>query len=114
VWALVLRTAAPLFRVGNPTHDTGGPRRAIISGCRYQPAFGEIDAMCRLLGYHGEPIMIETLVASPYHSLIKQLQHAAEGKTVANGDGFGVGCCGERTDPGLYRELRPAWSDENL
>jgi predicted glutamine amidotransferase len=70
--------------------------------------------MCRFLAYHGEPIMIEALVASPSHSLIKQSQHAAEGKTETNGDGFGVGWYGERAEPGLYRELRPAWSDENL
>lgn len=47
--------------------------------------------MCRFLAYHGEPIMIETLVASPSHSLIKQSQHAAESKSETNGDGFGVG-----------------------
>jgi glutamine amidotransferase len=70
--------------------------------------------MCRFLAYHGEPIMIETLVASPSHSLIKQSQHAAESKSETNGDGFGVGWYGERAEPGLYRELRPAWSDENL
>ena len=31
-----------------------------------------------------------------------------------NGDGFGLGWYGERPEPGLYREVRPAWSDENL
>ena len=31
-----------------------------------------------------------------------------------NGDGFGLGWYGERDEPGLYREVRPAWSDENL
>ena len=55
-----------------------------------------------------------SLVASPSHSLIKQSQHAVESKTQTNGDGFGVGGYGERPEPGLYRELRPAWSDENL
>ena len=70
--------------------------------------------MCRFLAYHGEPILIEALVASPSHSLIKQSQHAVESKTETNGDGFGVGWYGERPEPGLYRELRPAWSDENL
>ncbi|HLB98226.1 MAG TPA: class II glutamine amidotransferase [Acetobacteraceae bacterium] len=70
--------------------------------------------MCRFLAYHGEPILLEELIASPSHSLIKQSQHAAEGKTETNGDGFGVGWYGERPEPGLYRELRPAWSDENL
>jgi len=70
--------------------------------------------MCRFLAYHGEPILLEALVASPSHSLIKQSQHAVESKTETNGDGFGVGWYGERAEPGLYRELRPAWSDENL
>ena len=31
-----------------------------------------------------------------------------------NGDGFGIGWYGDRETPGLYREVRPAWSDENL
>ena len=31
-----------------------------------------------------------------------------------NGDGFGLGWYGEHPEPGLYREVRPAWSDENL
>lgn len=70
--------------------------------------------MCRFLAYRGEPILLETLVAAPCHSLIHQSLHAAEGKTETNGDGFGIGWYGEREEPGLYRELRPAWSDENL
>ena len=70
--------------------------------------------MCRFLAYHGEPILLETLIAAPCHSLIHQSLHATEGKTETNGDGFGVGWYGERETPGLYREVRPAWSDENL
>ena len=70
--------------------------------------------MCRFLAYHGEPILLETLITAPCHSLIHQSLHAAEGKTETNGDGFGVGWYGERPMPGLYREVRPAWSDENL
>jgi predicted glutamine amidotransferase len=73
-----------------------------------------MGTMCRFLAYHGEPILLEELIASPSHSLIKQSQHPAEGKTKTNGDGFGVGWYGERPEPGLYRELRPAWLDENL
>jgi glutamine amidotransferase len=70
--------------------------------------------MCRFLAFQGEPILMETLVAAPCHSLIHQSLHANEAKTETNGDGFGVGWYGERETPGLYRELRPAWSDENL
>ena len=47
-------------------------------------------------------------------SLVHQSLHAAEAKTGTNGDGFGIGWYGERSEPGLYREIRPAWSDENL
>jgi len=70
--------------------------------------------MCRFLAYRGEPVLLETLVAAPAHSLIHQSLHATESKTETNGDGFGIGWYGERPYPGLYREVRPAWSDENL
>ena len=70
--------------------------------------------MCRFLAYQGEPILLDTLVTAPCHSLIHQSLHAEEGKTETNGDGFGLGWYGEREVPGLYREVRPAWSDENL
>jgi glutamine amidotransferase len=70
--------------------------------------------MCRLLAYLGKPILIEDLVALPEHSLVHQSREAHEAKTVTNGDGFGLGWYGERLNPGLYREITPAWSDENL
>jgi hypothetical protein len=70
--------------------------------------------MCRFLAYHGAPIYLEDMIASPSHSLIAQSLHASEGKTEINGDGFGLGWYGEREYPGLFRDLRPAWSDENL
>jgi glutamine amidotransferase len=70
--------------------------------------------MCRFLAYRGAPVLLESLVAAPSHSLIHQSLHATEAKTETNGDGFGVGWYGERVEPGLYREVCPAWSDENL
>src|SRR5882672_7060519 len=70
--------------------------------------------MCRFIAYHGEPILLEDLIASPSHSLIKQSIHATESRSETNGDGFGLGWYGERERPGLYREVSPAWSDENL
>jgi glutamine amidotransferase len=70
--------------------------------------------MCRFLAYQGQPVFMEALVASPCHSLIHQSMHAEEAKTVTNGDGFGLGWYGDRVEPGVYREIRPAWSDENL
>jgi predicted glutamine amidotransferase len=70
--------------------------------------------MCRFLAYQGEPVFLASLVCAPAHSLVHQSLHAAEAKTGTNGDGFGLGWYGERAEPGLYREVRPAWSDENL
>ena len=70
--------------------------------------------MCRWIAYKGAPIFIEDLVTKPAHSLVRQSLHAAEAKTGTNGDGFGVGWYGELQVPGVYRELRPAWSDDNL
>jgi predicted glutamine amidotransferase len=70
--------------------------------------------MCRWVAYRGEPIYMEEVVTKPCHSLIHQSIQATEAKTGTNGDGFGIGWYGERTTPGAYRELRPAWSDENL
>jgi predicted glutamine amidotransferase len=77
------------------------------------PARGD-EPMCRWVAYRGEPIYMEDVVTKPCHSLIHQSMQATEAKTVTNGDGFGVGWYGERSTPGVYRELRPAWSDENL
>lgn len=70
--------------------------------------------MCRFLAYLGEPTYLENLVCKPRHSLVRQSLNAVEAKTVTNGDGFGVGWYGEREAPGVYREVMPAWSDENL
>ena len=70
--------------------------------------------MCRFLAYRGAPILLEDLVAAPTHSLIDQSLRATEARTTTNGDGFGLGWYGERDTPGLYREVHPAWSDENL
>lgn len=70
--------------------------------------------MCRWIAYSGEPIFIEDFVTVPKQSLVVQSQASREAKSVVNGDGFGIGWYGEREEPGVFRDLRPAWSDENL
>ena len=70
--------------------------------------------MCRFLAYLGESIFLDELVCKPQHSLVRQSLRAEEAKAVTNGDGFGIGWYGERSSPGVYREVMPAWSDENL
>lgn len=70
--------------------------------------------MCRFLAYLGAPIFLDELVYTPAHSLIHQSLHATEAKTETNGDGFGLGWYGDRSEPGIYHEVLPAWSDQNL
>lgn len=76
--------------------------------------------MCRWLAYMGPPIFLDTLLIKPQHSLIDQSLHAqlnyipGVGNLTTNGDGFGIGWYGERPRPGRFRDIRPAWNDENL
>src|SRR5437764_5779327 len=70
--------------------------------------------MCRWIAYRGETIALEHYVTAPSHSLIEQSMRALESLSGINGDGFGLGWYAGHEEPGLYREVRPAWSDENL
>jgi predicted glutamine amidotransferase len=70
--------------------------------------------MCRWAAYTGAPIFLEEIVSLPGHSLIAQSHRATECKTAINADGFGLAWYGERVEPGLYRDVYPAWSDPNL
>ncbi len=81
--------------------------------------------MCRWLAYSGPDVYLDTLLIKPEHSLLMQSRFARQnyvtglpefpdGAFPTNGDGFGIGWYGEKPRPGLYRELRPAWSDENF
>ena len=70
--------------------------------------------MCRWAAYRGAPIPLEQIVSAPGHSLIEQSHHATQAKTATNGDGFGIAWYGEHREPGLYRDVLPAWSDCNL
>lgn len=70
--------------------------------------------MCRLAAYSGPPIPLENIIIRPRHSLLEQSQHAAEAKLAVNGDGFGVAWYGESEQPGIYKDVLPAWADANL
>ncbi|MGD9917850.1 MAG: class II glutamine amidotransferase [Paenirhodobacter sp.] len=70
--------------------------------------------MCRWAAYIGQPIFLEDIVSKPGHSLIHQSQCATQCHTAINADGFGIAWYGERPEPGLYRDVMPAWSDPNL
>jgi len=71
--------------------------------------------MCRIAAYQGPAIPLENIVVRPTHSLLCQSQHATEAKLAVNGDGFGISWYQDGiTQPGLYRDVLPAWADGNL
>jgi predicted glutamine amidotransferase len=70
--------------------------------------------MCRWAAYIGAPIFLEEIVSRPGHSLIHQSHCATQCHTAINADGFGIAWYGDRAEPGLYRDVLPAWSDPNL
>ncbi|WP_432057916.1 class II glutamine amidotransferase [Streptomyces sp. bgisy022] len=71
--------------------------------------------MCRWLAYSGTPILLDSILYRPAHSLIDQSLHAKMGVETTNGDGFGVGWYGEGNGtPAVLREIGPAWSNRNL
>lgn len=70
--------------------------------------------MCRIAAYSGPDIALEDIIVRPPHSLLTQSQHATEAKLAVNGDGFGIAWYGQPSQPGLYRDVLPAWADGNL
>ena len=70
--------------------------------------------MCRWIAYLGAPVYLEQFLVEPRRSLVAQARRCREALTQTNGDGFGVGWYGSRERPGVYRDIRPAWGDENL
>jgi len=70
--------------------------------------------MCRIAAYTGPSISLENIIIRPAHSLLQQSQHASEAKLAVNGDGFGIAWYGADEKPGLYRDVLPAWADDNL
>lgn len=72
--------------------------------------------MCRLLFYEGTPVSLDDLLFAPKNSLIQQSVHALEREEPLNGDGFGVAWynAARSPEPGLFRSVTPAWSNDNL
>jgi len=70
--------------------------------------------MCRWLTYAGPPVYLDSLIFDAENSLIRQSLHATKTTVTTNGDGFGVGWYGDRSVPGIYRDILPAWNDPNL
>jgi glutamine amidotransferase len=54
------------------------------------------------------------VLTQPRNSLLVQSLRASLSELPTNGDGFGIGWYGDREQPGIYRDIRPAWNDANL
>jgi len=73
--------------------------------------------MCRLLGYLGPSIQLDSLLIQPEHSLIEQSYQPREMTSgLLNADGFGLGWyhAQRESEPFVYRNTLPIWSDINL
>jgi len=72
--------------------------------------------MCRFAIYLGPAIAMSSFVTEPDHSIIKQSAKANEVVVNVNGDGFGVAWYAPEMSPcpALFREITPAWSNNNL
>ncbi|MEV8532417.1 class II glutamine amidotransferase [Streptomyces sp. NPDC051211] len=72
--------------------------------------------MCRWLAYSGSPILLDTVLYRPEHSLINQSLNARLGVETTNGDGFGLGWYSADGDgtPAVFRDIGPAWNNRNL
>ncbi|MEV6382826.1 class II glutamine amidotransferase [Streptomyces sp. NPDC051773] len=71
--------------------------------------------MCRWLAYSGTPVLLDTILYRPAHSLIDQSLHSRLGVETTNGDGFGVGWYSpDLQTPAVFRDIGPAWSNRNL
>lgn len=70
--------------------------------------------MCRWAAYLGKPIYIADIISAPTNSLIRQSLSARESITETNADGFGLAWYDRRPEPGIYKDVHPAWSDANL
>ena len=66
------------------------------------------------MAYSGDPILVEDVLFRPKHSLIDQSLHSRMGATTTNGDGFGIGWYGDGPRPALFKNIEPAWNDQNL
>ena len=70
--------------------------------------------MCRWMAWLGQPVLVEEVLFNTPHGIVDQSLHARMGAEPTNGDGFGLGWYGAGEGPGVYRNVAPAWSDDNL
>ncbi|MGB1359805.1 MAG: class II glutamine amidotransferase [Paracoccaceae bacterium] len=70
--------------------------------------------MCRWAAYIGKPLYLSDILIAPEHSLIDQSSCANKGKARLNADGFGLAWYSQKKEPGVFKDILPAWSNINL
>ena len=70
--------------------------------------------MCRWVAYAGPEIYLEDILFNQSNSIASQSYSAKESVWTTNGDGFGVAWYTQRTTAGLFKDVLPAWNDNNL
>lgn len=70
--------------------------------------------MCRLAAYSGPSIPLQNIITTPVHSLQRQSAAAEKSPLTVNGDGFGICWYGDDDQPGVFKDVMPAWSDSNF
>ncbi|NBV80865.1 MAG: class II glutamine amidotransferase [Burkholderiaceae bacterium] len=70
--------------------------------------------MCRWVAYAGPEIYLEDILFNQSNSISSQSYSAKESVWTTNGDGFGVAWYTQRTTAGLFKDVLPAWNDNNL
>jgi predicted glutamine amidotransferase len=70
--------------------------------------------MCEWMAYSGPIIYPEMLLLTPENSMLNQSLSARYSIMTTNADGCGLGWYAERLEPGVFRDVLPAWNDQNL
>ncbi len=71
--------------------------------------------MCRIAAYLGPAVSLQHFLLSPPHSLVEQSWAPREMREARlNADGFGFGWFTDGTQPAIYTNPMPIWTDPNL
>ncbi|GAM17898.1 hypothetical protein SAMD00019534_010730 [Acytostelium subglobosum LB1] len=72
--------------------------------------------MCRFIFYLGPPIKLSSIVTEPSHGLVQQSLHSTCPGVHLNADGFGIAWFVPEIspNPGVFKDITPAWSNINL
>jgi predicted glutamine amidotransferase len=73
-----------------------------------------VQTMCRWVAYAGAEIYLQDIIFDQDYSIVQQSLSARESSWSTNGDGFGVAWYADKPNPGIFKDILPAWHDQNL